>query len=415
MSNSAGKPQITAITQEPFLRTRMPELDSIRGIAVLLVVLFHEFGFAYGLDGLSGIRKLFVGITCVGWVGVNLFFVLSGFLITGILLDTKSRRDYYKRFYARRALRILPLYYAVLMLLVALARARLVDRHVSWAFVGFSSVYMANLTELFGVPIQYGVLWSLAVEEHFYLLWPAVVRFVSRRGIAVTGTVISALCLGLRMLTYVLGGRAGIGYTWLVADGLAMGAVLAALIRGPLGTRHGIRQIIWCSFAISFVLLAAGAPFGIFWGRTFLGVTVRPTAINLFFTAIIATALRVGTSPWKAIVNPRPLRFLGDISYCIYLVHMLMFELVNHILIRLIPSLPSGKGHFGVMVLRFSLATSITILIAVLSRRYFEGPFLRLKAYFEEKTDFPKNKMPSSVQRLPHPGEDLQNALEIAQ
>ena len=158
-----------------------------------------------------------------------------------------------------------------------------------------------------------------------------------------------------------------------------MGAVLAALIRGPLGTRHGIRQIIWCSFAISFVLLAAGAPFGIFWGRTFLGVTVRPTAINLFFTAIIATALRVGTSPWKAIVNPRPLRFLGDISYCIYLVHMLMFELVNHILIRLIPSLPSGKGHFGVMVLRFSLATSITILIAVLSRRYFEGPFLRLR------------------------------------
>jgi peptidoglycan/LPS O-acetylase OafA/YrhL len=95
------------------LRSRMPELDTIRGIAVLLVLFFHGFGFRYGLQGLSGLPKLLVAATLPGWAGVNLFFVPSGFLITGILLDTRRRTDYFGRFYTRRALRILPLYYAV--------------------------------------------------------------------------------------------------------------------------------------------------------------------------------------------------------------------------------------------------------------------------------------------------------------
>ncbi|HEV2731361.1 MAG TPA: acyltransferase family protein, partial [Terriglobales bacterium] len=103
--NSPTTNQKKVVNSEPFLRARMPELDSIRGIAVLLVLFFHGFGFAYGLNGIRGIGRLFVASTLPGWAGVNLFFVLSGFLITGILLDTKARADYYKRFYVRRALR----------------------------------------------------------------------------------------------------------------------------------------------------------------------------------------------------------------------------------------------------------------------------------------------------------------------
>lgn len=98
------------------LRSKMPELGTIRGIAVLLVLFFHGFGFRYGLQGLSWLPRLFMMATLPGWAGVNLFFVLSGFLITGILLDTKLKTNYYQRFYARRALRILPLYYSVLAL-----------------------------------------------------------------------------------------------------------------------------------------------------------------------------------------------------------------------------------------------------------------------------------------------------------
>src|SRR6266481_4008030 len=95
----------------------MPELDSMRGLAILLVLFYHGFFWSYGLAGLSGISKIMVLITRSGWLGVNLFFVLSGFLITGILLNSKSRTDYYSRFYTRRALRILPLSFAILPVL----------------------------------------------------------------------------------------------------------------------------------------------------------------------------------------------------------------------------------------------------------------------------------------------------------
>ena len=402
------------VNSEPFLRARMPELDSIRGIAVLLVLFYHGFGFAYGLSGLRGIGRLFVAATLGGWVGVNLFFVLSGFLITGILLDTKARADYYKRFYFRRALRILPLYYAVLCLLVVLTRAGLINRHVSWAFLGLSSIYMANVTELFGIPMQYEVLWSLGVEEHFYLFWPIAVRLLSRRGIAIAGTIICIMCTSLRSLSYVLGGQAGAGYTWLVADGLAMGAVLASLIRGPLGTCAGIRNVMWAAFASSVFLFAVGTPFGILSARHFLGMALRPIAINLFFVGIISMALRLGTCPWKTILNLAPLRFVGDISYCVYLIHMLVFELVDHVLARLNPSLPPGREHIAVMALRFFAAASFTIGLAALSRRYFENPFLRLKARFDNGVDVSTSRSSKLIGQIPSPAEDLQTALEIA-
>src|SRR5262249_5665933 len=163
--------------------------------------------FSFGLGGLSGIPRIVVGLTLGGWVGVNLFFVLSGFLITGILLDTNFRADYYKRFYLRRALRILPLYYAVLVLLLLLGHAGLVPRHVSWAFLGLSAIYLSNITNLFGVPMQYGVLWSLAVEEHFYLLWPTAVRALSRRKVISCAIAVVALCVLLRTVYCVLGWR----------------------------------------------------------------------------------------------------------------------------------------------------------------------------------------------------------------
>ena len=220
------------------LRPRMPELDTIRGIAVLFVLFFHGFGFRYGVKGLAGFPKLFVAATLAGWVGVNLFFVLSGFLITGILLDTKFDADYYSRFYVRRALRILPLYYAVLAILAVLTRAGWTNRSASWAFLGLSFFYLSNVTALFGVALQYGVLWSLAVEEHFYLLWPAAVRSLSRSRVAILGLIICVVCPCLRGYYFIRGYNTGTGYTWLVADGLATGAVLAALARGFTGNTH---------------------------------------------------------------------------------------------------------------------------------------------------------------------------------
>jgi peptidoglycan/LPS O-acetylase OafA/YrhL len=365
------------------LRSRMPELDTIRGIAVLLVVFFHGFGFRYGLQGLSGFPKLFVAATLPGWIGVNLFFVLSGFLITGILLDTKANAHYYRTFYTRRALRILPLYYAVLLLLAVLARTGWVNRHASWPFLIFSFFYLSNVTELFGVTMQYGVLWSLAVEEHFYLLWPAAVRSLSRYGVVIASAVICVICPGLRLLYVLRGYDPGVGYTWLVADGLATGALLAALARGPWASRSHMRNVTVFCLAASLTMFAVGYPFGIFRASRLLGFTLRETTLNVLFAGVVGLALLLGTSRWKAAVNRPVLRFFGEISYGVYLIHMLVFDLEDHILGKVSPYLSAAGGHFGVMVLRFGIAGGFTVAIAYLSRWYFEEPFLRMKGRWD--------------------------------
>jgi peptidoglycan/LPS O-acetylase OafA/YrhL len=365
------------------LRSKMPELDAIRGIAILLVLFFHGFGFRYGLEGLSGFPKLFVAATLPGWIGVNLFFVLSGFLITGILLDTKPNPRYYRTFYTRRALRILPLYYAVLVLLAILTRTGWVNRHASWPFLILSFFYLSNMTELFGVTMQYGVLWSLAVEEHFYLLWPAAVRSLSRYRVAIVSVIICILCPSLRAFYAIRGYDTRVGYTWLVADGLATGALLAALARGPRRSRKDMRNVTMICFAASLTMFAVGYPLGIFRASRLLGSALRETALNVFFAGVVALALLAGTSRWKAVVNRPVLQFFGQISYGVYLIHMLIFDLEDHVLTRVFPNLSAGGGHFAVMVLRFSIAGGFTVAIAYLSRWYFEEPFLRMKGRFD--------------------------------
>lgn len=358
----------------------MPELDTIRGIAVLLVLFFHGFFFRYGLHGLSGVPKLIVLTTAPGWTGVNLFFVLSGFLITGILLDSKSKENYYRTFYIRRALRILPLYYAVLIVLALVSYISPGVRHVSWAFLALSFCYLSNVTAFFGVPMQYGVLWSLAVEEHFYLLWPAAVRVLSRRRIIALGAGICVICAGLRALYFVRHLDMGTGYTWLVADGLGTGAVLAALARGPWGSRVCMRRIATVLLVASIAMFVGGYPLGILRASRFAGVTFRETALNLLFGAVITFALLVGTSQWKTIVNRPWLRFFGEISYGLYLVHMLVFDAETYVLKRYFSEW-SVEGHFARMVLLFCIAAGLATGITHLSRRYFEEFFLRLKRF----------------------------------
>jgi peptidoglycan/LPS O-acetylase OafA/YrhL len=156
---------------EKLLRPVMPELDTLRGIAILLVVFFHGFNFPSLMSRPMGPTRILETLALGGWTGVYLFFVLSGFLITGILLESKPKPHYYRRFYIRRALRILPAFYLLLLLLSVLPRTGWFEgRHVGWPFLALSFFYLANITDFFGVQSQYAALWSLAVEEHFYLV-----------------------------------------------------------------------------------------------------------------------------------------------------------------------------------------------------------------------------------------------------
>lgn len=365
----------------PLVRPVMPELDSLRGIAILLVLFFHGFNLPAATPHLMGIPRLFVKATLGGWVGVYLFFVLSGFLITGILLDSKSKPDYYRRFYIRRALRILPAFYLLLLLLCILPRTGWLEgRHVGWPFIALSFFYLANMASLFRIPSQYTVLWSLAVEEHFYLLWPTAVRRYSERILTWSAIGLCVVCPLLRAWAFWLGDTSVEGYTWLVADSLAMGALLAVLSRGPLAARGPMRSFSLAMLFIGTALLAALTPFDIWRGVTFCGWVFRLTAVNLLCTGILGLTLLIGTSAWQRLVQPPVLRFFGEISYGLYLIHMLAGDFIDHWMIHFFPSYAFRlTQNFDVVVFRFLMNTAFAVAIAYLSRRYFEEPFLKLK------------------------------------
>jgi len=357
---------------DPLIRPFMPELDMLRGIAVLGVMLLHAFYWSYAGMSFGPWARRFVSATQPGWMGVNLFFVLSGFLITGILLDSKDKPYFYRRFYTRRALRILPPYYLLLIVLLLM-------RSSSVAFVSLSFVYLANMTDFFGVACDYGPLWSLAVEEHFYILWPTVVHKVTARRLAIVSAAIVILTPALRATSFALGHRSGLDwYTWFVADGLAAGSLIAIVLR-TRSSRKQVWSLCWMLMASAGVLVAGGRPFGITTRNRLLGAGLQYSLITLVCAGILLMFLLAGTSRAKSFVNVVPLRFLGYISYGLYLNHFLAFRVYDLMCRRYFPSLLPSSGHFALVLLKFALAGGGAIAVAYVSRKYYEERFLRLK------------------------------------
>ena len=357
---------------EPLIRQFMPELDTLRGIAVLTVVFFHGFARQYETLSFQGAARLWLSVTAPGWLGVNLFFVLSGFLITGILLESRRKPRYYSRFYTRRALRILPAYYSLLILLAVLHES-------SAAFLGLSFVYLSNLASLFGASMGYGPLWSLSVEEHYYILWPTVVHKVHTRYLVVILALICTTVPIARAISFHSGHYQGLdSYTWFVADGLAIGSLLAILLRTPV-SRNQVVALSSLLLALIPIVAIAGSSFGILDRQQLLGATFLYTLANLFFSGMLLLFLLLGTGSRKRWVNSSLLRFFGYISYGLYLIHMLVFRVYDRVAHRYWPQLLPSVGHFDLVVLRFLLAGGAAILLAYLSRKYFEDRFLRLK------------------------------------
>src|SRR6266852_333793 len=349
----------------------MPELDVLRGIAVLGVLFFHGFRAEYGGLPFTGVRRIVLQATQPGALGVNLFFVLSGFLITGILLDSRTRPDYYRRFYTRRALRILPAYYSLLILLGLLHQA-------SAAFLGLSFVYLSNVTSLFGVSMDYHPLWSLAVEEHYYIVWPSVVRKLSHY-LALFSLTICILIPVARAISFhyghMLGGE---WYTWFAADGLAEGSLLAIVLRSSISRKHAA---VGGTFLLTMttILVIAGAPFGMLSRQTMLGASLQLTLVNTFFAGLLLLFLVLGTSSRKWLVNSAILAFFGYISYGLYLIHPMIFRIYDKVTGRFWPWLQPSVGHFGLIVLRFGVVSATAIGLSYLSREYYEEWFLRRK------------------------------------
>ena len=351
----------------PLVRPYMPELDSARGLAILLVLFYH--GVAQPANArLSDGGQFILALSHYGWVGLNLFFVLSGFLITGILIDSRSRPDYFRRFYIRRALRILPALYSTLILL-------LVSGWISWRFLTVSVLFLSNTAPLLGVPLQYGPLWSLAVEEHFYMLWPAIVRRFSPVGLMLFLTAIVGITPLLRSIDFLLTGSPPdfvALYTWFNLDGLALGALLAIWLRQPRFHRIQLSRIA------SPLLVVGTGLFVLLLKHPLAKAAFASTACNLASAGFLSCILLVGTNRWSFLVNRPVLEFLGFISYGLYLIHVLAYKWAEILFSRQLLALCSAGNPAAAMLLRFVAGSSIAIALAYLSRRSLEEKFLRM-------------------------------------
>ena len=374
---------MSPIQHEPLLRPVMPELDSIRGMAILMVLAYHGFYWQNDFEGLSRFERLFVDATWMGRLGVNLFFVLSGFLITGLLLQSVARSDYYRRFYLRRALRILPAYYGILLILAIFHKS-------TWTFLALSGIYLSNLTPLFGVAMSYSVLWSLAVEEHFYLVWPTVVRHVTPRVLLLLSIAIILVSPIFRWISLMIEIRNGNvsymfnNYTWNSIDGLACGAVLVLALREFKWSRKTLLFFSILTILGGATIWVAGIPFGILHRQdSSFGAALQITPWNVGFTGVLGLFLLIGTSQWRSLVSLLPFRYLGRISYGLYLVHLLVFDAYDSLAHKFFPHIGASIGMFSSTWVRFLCSTCAAIIIAHISREHFESVFLNLKSRWE--------------------------------
>jgi peptidoglycan/LPS O-acetylase OafA/YrhL len=364
---------------------RIPQLDGLRGIAILLVIALHYLNDSeHGAFG-----TLLYRFGCafrLGWAGVDLFFVLSGFLIGGILLDARESLNYFHTFYSRRFFRILPIYYlwvtlfAFATLLVGTKVGSFIPSNQ--AALRLLPIYYLFFQNYISLPIGtlawywLAVAWSLGVEEQFYLVAPPLVRFLPSAKLKTALIAVLFLTPLFRAFLFWVwpGGKEAI-YVWMPcrADALAMGVLAAMLWReGKIQNWYADRRNY---FIILIGTLAAAIPFFVkslfspyaFW-MGFLGYSW----LALFFTCVLLFSLLEPQSMWSRFLGWSFLQEMGRLSYCIYLIHLLILGLCHALILHSRPTIASFRGA-SVTLLAFVL----TYLLATISWHFFEHPLLR--------------------------------------
>jgi peptidoglycan/LPS O-acetylase OafA/YrhL len=353
-------------------------LDGVRGLAILLVLLFHLLR-SNDAPTSSAIINLILKLRDTGWIGVDLFFALSGFLITGILFDSLGAQHYFRNFYVRRVLRIFPLYYGVLLILFLIFRPTwhsgrqlyvllfyLQNTPVWWH--GSQSTPIKDLT---------GHLWSLAAEEQFYFVWPFIVFWVrERRRLLWIALILALMAPVARILMLAHGATIEATYKMTICrcDSLLAGAWLALAVRGP--RRAAVLRAATPAFWLAaLACLAIGIHSGNFhWQENRTVNTIGYTLLAICGTSLIAMVLRAGFT--ASLMKARVLRWLGKYSYGIYIIHMMIGATYSGFLYSHVHS----KVALHIAIPLCNLL--ITLPLAWLSFRFYEQPFLRLKRYF---------------------------------
>jgi peptidoglycan/LPS O-acetylase OafA/YrhL len=353
--------------------SRVLQLDGIRGFAILLVVLYHYVAVSVPVDAGKGflfLRQVFSD----AWSGVDLFFVLSGFLIAGILIDNRTVSNYFQIFYSRRVSRIFPLYYLFLLLFLLLRLGA--TRLGLFSESLFASplpifpyfVYLQNLAMAiygtFGNEFL-AITWSLAIEEQFYLFLPLVIRWSSPRKLPLHLVFFVCLSVGLRA---ALGAGTFLAFVftpWRL-DGLFLGALLAVLWRTPTLLDILKSYLVWIK--VAFVALLLYVVFNAFTEP--MGSLDHLFIFGLFYATLILLSL-IENSNIGRFFCWSPLRYLGQISYGIYLFHQMVNGLIHDLIFKSLPSF-----HSLPTVLVTLLALVVTCLIAHGTYVTFEKRFI---------------------------------------
>lgn len=350
----------------------IPALDGLRGIAILLVVFYHSYDF--------------VKPSALGWLGVDIFFVLSGYLITTILIDTVGQPNFLKNFYIRRILRIFPLYYSFifffLIIFPLLANRSIVQYYIDNQI--YIWTYLQNWLYAFHFPANASLLnhlWSLAVEEQFYLCWPLLILLIKKpKTLFFVMLFILILVMGMR-IALILTGTIGDGafFPFTRVDGLCIGALVALLHKRHIHflSRH-MALVVTGIAGLNFIFYFFNA------GRIqgypyffFIGYTTFTALFGLLVHEIVMNKTPMINKP----LSFAPLRFIGRISYGFYLFHWPCFVLLTPLLRKhLGPHLSlSAEAQ---QYLFPTLSVLVAFVISIISYYGFERIFLRLKKNF---------------------------------
>jgi peptidoglycan/LPS O-acetylase OafA/YrhL len=350
-------------------KSYMKQLDGLRAFAVIFTMVTH---FTLSREGLLALIPW-------GWMGVRLFFVLSGFLITGILLRTRpeeGRAGALRIFYCRRFLRIFPIYYATVFL-TTLVNIRPMRQTFFWHLLYLSNIYGAYLQPAASPSSHF---WSLAVEEQFYLIWPCLMFFLPRRWLL--KAMIAAVAIGpaTRLIgTLIHLEPSGIG-PLAFFDTLGMGAILAYL--WEYGSADAVRKLsrvsLWIGLPLTVLLFTAYSEKAQWLGMQWLTFPVLfDLALAFLFTWLVSAAAQSIRGPAGWLLEWKPVNYLGRISYGVYVLHAFMPVVLFYVL---------KWTHFPLSnhgLVRFLVLAAMSIAAAAFSWHFLESPINRLKRYFE--------------------------------
>ena len=365
----------------------IPSLDGVRGLSLLLVIGFHLQLFGM----LAALPLQLQLIASISWVSVDMFFVLSGFLITSILLRTRESPHYFKNFYVRRILRILPLYYLALFIIFVICPnfsigstsdfSKIYDNKF-WFLFYIQNIYIATRHEFFAFGIN--DLWTLAIEEQFYIVWPLFIYFIQKKWLKATAITIITMVLLMRIVLVCNDVNWSFNYYFTLCriDSICFGALGAILLHENY-TKQQLTTIVRILTIISITGLGI-----IFYKQEGFLISQNYTSsigftfIDALFFVLIIKLASGKMSILKKMFEFPFLRFIGKISYCMYIIHN---PLIQFSKLYIIPITKTNDFFYRSLtgnIVFVIIYLCIIISISLISWHLFEKWFLKLKRYF---------------------------------